>query len=133
MGILVSSGLGLVFGGSDCGLMGAVALAVKRNGGYIVGVMPEGKVIPGEQQFFDGCDEFVETAGMSERKMCMFKTASSFVVLPGGPGTLEEVAEVVSWKRIRQHCKPVVLVNVDGYLDPWVSMFQNFETFGFLS
>merc|ERR1719327_413893 len=110
--VLVHNSLGLVYGGSDAGLMGTVAQTVKKGGGYVVGVMPGGGLIPGEKRYNDGIDEFVETAGMSERKSRMFETASCIVALPGGPGTLEELSEVVSWKRIGQHKKPIVLVNV---------------------
>ena len=114
----------LVYGGADIGLMGTVAQAVKTGGGTVVGVMPT--VLTEKRIVFDDADEFVTTRDMRERKAVMTERSDAFVVLPGGFGTLEELAEVLTLRQIGEHEKPIVLLNTQGYYAPLVSLFEHF-------
>jgi uncharacterized protein (TIGR00730 family) len=111
--MMAEAGIALVYGGGSIGLMGVVADAVLRNGGSVIGVIPRfllerevGHLRLTEQHV-------VET--MHERKLIMFERADAFVVLPGGIGTLEEFFEVLSWRGLDLHDKPIVVVDANGY------------------
>ncbi len=116
----------LVYGGADVGLMGALAQAVKTGGGTVVGVMPT--VLQAKRIVFTNADEFIVTRDMRERKAVMASRAEAFVVLPGGFGTLEELAEILTLRQIGMHAKPIVLLNTDGYYQPLVALFEHFYT-----
>jgi len=122
--IMAARGDTLVYGGADIGLMGTVAQAVKTGGGTVVGVMPT--VLTEKRIVFDEADEFVTTRDMRERKAVMTERSDAFVVLPGGFGTLEELAEALTLRQIGEHEKPIVLLNTQGYYDPLVSLFEHF-------
>lgn len=115
---LAASGLKLVYGGGGVGLMGAAARAAHAAGGRVLGVMPE--FLRARERLFDGV-ETVVVQSMHERKALMYDAADAFVVLPGGIGTLEEVIELLSWKRLDLHRKPVVFLNVRGF---WEDLFR---------
>ena len=115
---LAGAGLRMVYGGGRVGLMGACARACHEAGGEVFGV------IPAFLQHREVLYEDVETVvveTMHERKMLMFEEADAFVVLPGGVGTLEEVIELMSWRRLALHTKPIVFLNQDGY---WNLFFE---------
>lgn len=119
----------LVYGGGSIGLMGEVARAVHQHGGRVVGVIPEFMTKP--EVAYHNADELVVTDDMRQRKAEMERRADAFVVLPGGFGTLEEVAEIVTLRYLRQHEKPVIIVNVNGFYDPLVELFEHFVREGF--
>lgn len=121
---LAQRGDTLVYGGADIGLMGAVAQAVKAGGGTVIGVMPT--ALKAKRIVFEAADEFIVTRDMRERKAIMEARADAFVVLPGGFGTLEELAEVLTLRQIGAHTKPIVMLNTDGYYDPLVALFEHF-------
>ncbi len=104
----------LVYGGAGIGLMGALARAVKAGGGHVIGVMP--RVLAAEPITFALLDEFVITHDLRERKARMEALADAFLVLPGGFGTLEELAEILTLRQLREHTKPVVLLNIQRLL-----------------
>jgi cytokinin riboside 5'-monophosphate phosphoribohydrolase len=106
------------------GLMGALAQAVKAGGGRVVGVMPE--ALEAMRITFEDADEFVLTRDMRERKAVMEARADSFVMLPGGFGTLEEIAEILTLRQLGLHTKPIVIFNVAGFYDPLVTLFEHF-------
>jgi uncharacterized protein (TIGR00730 family) len=106
----------LVFGGGSIGLMGAVADAVLAAGGEAVGVIPE--FLIRYEVGHNRLTELVVTGSMHERKRQMFEMADAFVVLPGGLGTLDETFEIVTWKQLRLHASPIVVLDVDGYWAP---------------
>ena len=110
---MVERGVRLVFGGGRIGLMGVVADAVLGGGGEAVGVIPE--FLKDLEIGNDEVTEQIVTASMHERKNRMFELSDGFVVLPGGLGTLDETLEIVTWKQLRIHSKPVVVVNTLGY------------------
>ena len=120
---LAREGLGLVYGGGGVGLMGACARAAHLAGGRVLGVIPA-FLVPAE------CPPpRVETrvvASMHERKMTMFDRADAFAVLPGAIGTLEEAIELLSWRRLGLHAKPIVFYNPGGFWDPLFALFTQF-------
>ena len=124
-----SGGHTLVYGGSSSGTMGVLADAVLSSGGKVIGVIPE---------FFlyrvqPGMSECITVKTMSERKKKMIDLADGFVVLPGGPGTLEEMAEVMSAIRLGLIKKPCVIYNLNGYYDILLDMYRQMLAQGFLS
>jgi uncharacterized protein (TIGR00730 family) len=119
--ILAGEGIRLVYGGGGIGLMGACARAVHAAGGRVLGVMPE--FLRQSEILFDEVDTIV-VRSMHERKMLMFEESDAFVALPGGIGTLEEVVELLSWRRLGLHAKPVVFYNPAGFWDPLFAFFD---------
>jgi len=130
---IADAGLKLVYGGGGVGLMGAAARGAHDVGGRVLGVIPE--FLKGREQPFDDVETVVVT-NMHQRKMMMFDHADSFVVLPGGIGTLEEIIELLSWRRLDLHRKPIVFLNQNGFWNPLYALFdhtvaQNFTPPGF--
>lgn len=119
---LARGGLKLVYGGGGVGLMGACARGAWEAGGAVLGIMPE--FLKGREQPFDDVETVVVTS-MHERKMMMFERADAFLVLPGGIGTLEEIVELLSWRRLDLHRKPVVFFNPRGFWDPLFALFEH--------
>lgn len=113
----------LVYGAGDVGLMGRVANAVQSAGGMTFGVIPT--------HLFDrevgkrDLDTFIITETMHERKKVMFMNADAVVVLPGGAGSLDEFFEVLTWRQLGLHAKPIYLLNVDGFWDPLVGLLDH--------
>jgi uncharacterized protein (TIGR00730 family) len=112
---LAAEGLGLVYGGGSVGLMGLVADTVMAAGGTVIGVIPR-RLFPKEIAH-RGLTELIEVDSMHERKTKMFELADAFIALPGGFGTLEELAEVTTWAQLGIHQKPIGVLNVGGYYD----------------
>jgi uncharacterized protein (TIGR00730 family) len=121
--ILARDGLRLVYGGAGVGLMGACARAAHGAGGRVLGVIPR-FLTSHEPPLADV--ETVIVASMHERKMRMFAEADAFAVLPGAIGTLEEAVELLSWRRLGLHAKPIVFYNPAGFWDPLFSLFSQF-------
>jgi uncharacterized protein (TIGR00730 family) len=118
---LARDGLRLVYGGGRIGLMGACAKAAHAAGGRIFGVMPE--FLRQHEILYDVVETKV-VRSMHERKMAMFDASDAFIVLPGGVGTLEEAIELLSWRRLDLHKKPIVFFNPDGFWDPLFAFFH---------
>ncbi|MGX7245475.1 LOG family protein [Enterococcus quebecensis] len=121
----------LVYGGSDVGLMGILADTVLENGGNVFGVMPT--ILLDRELAHQNLTEMYIVNGMHERKQKMIDLADCYLALPGGPGTLEEISEVVSWGRIGAHQNPCIFFNVDGYYDLLADFFDKMVTDGFLT
>src|SRR6186713_292428 len=119
---MVSRGWGLVYGGGKTGSMGAVARAVKQNGGRVVGVIPE--FMKARELAYDEADELVTVITMRERKLLMETRADAFVALPGGWGTLEEMLEILTLRQLDVVKKPCVFLNQDGFYDPLFQLFD---------
>ena len=119
---LAREGIRLVYGGGGIGLMGACARAAHAAGGRVLGVMPD--FLRQSEIHFDDVDTIV-VRSMHERKMLMFNEADAFVALPGGIGTLEEVVELLSWRRLELHRKPIVFLNALGFWDPLFAFFDH--------
>lgn len=114
----------LIYGGGSVGLMGEVARAVHAAGGKVVGVIPES--LTTAEIAYGQADELIVTQTMRERKQIMDERADAFVVLPGGFGTLEELAEILVLKILGYTDRPLIIVNPDGFYDPLVELFNHF-------
>ncbi|MBT2572794.1 TIGR00730 family Rossman fold protein [Bacillus sp. ISL-51] len=119
---MAEQGIGLVYGGSRVGLMGAVADALMAGGGKAVGVMPSG-LFSGEI-VHQNLTELIEVSSMHERKAKMSELADGYIAMPGGFGTYEELFEVLCWAQIGIHQKPIGLYNVNGYFEPMMKMVK---------
>ncbi len=126
---LGEAGHELVYGGTSIGLMGTIAASTRRSGGRVTGVIPE--LIHDRGLGDDGCDELVVTATMGDRKQEMIARADAFVALPGGFGTLEELLEVLTLKQLGYHRKPIVMLQVDGFWDGLLGVFEQLYTSSF--
>jgi hypothetical protein len=121
---LAARGDNLIYGGADIGLMGTVARAVSEGGGHVTGVMPE--ALRAKRITYDAADRMIITRDMRTRKATMARYADAFVALPGGFGTLEELAETLTERQLQIHEKPVVILNVHGFYDPLIALFEHF-------
>ena len=119
---LAGAGLRLVYGGGGVGLMGACARAAHEAGGRVLGVIPD--FLRGRERPLQEV-ETVTVDNMHQRKMMMIDEANAFDVLPGGIGTLEEIIELLSWRRLHLHEKPVVFYSPRGYWDPLFRLFDH--------
>jgi uncharacterized protein (TIGR00730 family) len=129
--LLADRSLELVYGGAQVGLMGEVANASLAAGGRVTGVIPQGlfaREVP-----HHGLTTLHEVGTMHERKALMYDLADGFVALPGGLGTLDELAEVSTWSSIGLHSKPIVLLDADGFWDPLVAMLDRMVDKGFVA
>lgn len=120
---IAENDIGLVYGGGSNGLMGEVARSVQANGGRVIGVIPE--FLSAKERIFTEANELVVTATMHERKMTMFERADGFIVLPGGMGTLEELAEMSTWAQLDRHNKPIILCNIERYWQPLLVLLEH--------
>jgi uncharacterized protein (TIGR00730 family) len=127
---MARAGIGLVYGGGSIGLMGETARAVISAGGHVTGIIPE--FLVSKERMQDGVHELIVTSTMHERKMAMFERSTGFVALPGGIGTLEELAEILTWAQLKQHARPVVLCNVDGFWDGLLELLKHMTGEGFI-
>ena len=116
------SSCSLVYGGGQRGLMGAVAMSVKEFGGHVTGVIPEFLRLPGI--CLEECDELIVTKDMRERKAVMESRADAFIALPGGFGTLEEMLEIITFKQLHLHSKPIIFLNTLGFFDGLSEIFN---------
>jgi uncharacterized protein (TIGR00730 family) len=113
--LLVEAGIGLVYGGASIGLMGAVADAVLRKGGEVIGVIPQSLV--DKEVAHKGLRDLRITSSMHERKALMADRSDGFIALPGGIGTLEETFEIWTWAQPGYHVKPCALLNIEGFYE----------------
>ena len=127
---IAAAGLGLVYGGASVGLMGAVADAALAGGAKVVGVLPE--VLSGSEIAHRGLTRLEIVQTMHERKARMVKLADAFLMLPGGYGTLDEMMEIVTWKQLRLHAKPCILINTAGYWNGLLEFLDRAVDAGFL-
>ncbi len=128
---IAARGMGLVYGAGDVGLMGRVARAALGGGAPVIGVIPH-HLVAREVGKHD-LTELIEVATMHERKMIMFDRSDAFIALPGGPGTLDELIELLTWRQLGLHEKPAHLLNLNGYWDPLLALLSNCVTNGFAS
>ena len=128
---LAGRGIGLVYGGSRIGLMGAVADAALATGGEVIGVIPKGLV--DRELAHLGLTELRIVDTLHERKAVMEDLSDGFLALPGGLGTLEELAEVTSWAQLELHTKPIGLLDVGGYWQPLLAWVDRAVEEGFVT
>lgn len=129
--LVAQAGLKLVYGGGRVGLMGVVADAALAAGGKVVGIIPEhlNSVEIGHQHV----TELRVVPNMHERKHLMFEMSDAFVILPGGIGTLDEAFEIITWRQLHLHDKPVILVDCAGYWRPFLDLIDHIIAQGFAS
>ena len=129
--LLAARGIELVYGGGSVGMMGILARATLEAGGSVTGVIPDSLVQREVGQA--GLTRLHVVDSMHERKAMMAELSDGFVALPGGYGTLEEYFEVLTWAQLRFHAKPVGLLDVAGFFQPMVALFDHMVTEGFVS
>jgi uncharacterized protein (TIGR00730 family) len=127
---MAKAGIGLVYGGGDMGMMGAVAEGVRGHGGSVTGIIPQ-FLLNKERAGFNG-DGLIVTADMHERKRKMFDMADAFVALPGGVGTLEELVEQLTWAQLGRHKKPILIANIKGFWQPLCALLDHMKSLDFI-
>ena len=127
---LARAGVGIVYGGASVGLMGVLADAALAEGGEVIGVIPGG--LFAAEVPHPGLTRLDVVSSMHERKAVMASLADGFAALPGGLGTLDELFEVLTWRQIGLHTKPVALVDVGGFWDPLATLLDQLTAAGFV-
>ncbi len=127
---LAGQKIGLVYGGAQVGLMGAVANGALENGGDVIGVLP--RFLSRKEIAHESLTDLILVETMHERKMKMYELSDGFIALPGGFGTLEELFEMLTWGQLGLHAKPVALFNVNGFYDPLLEIVRGMVAEGFL-
>jgi uncharacterized protein (TIGR00730 family) len=127
---IAKAGIGLVYGGGSTGLMGETARAVLAGGGHVTGIIPE--FLVAKERMLDQAHELVVTRSMHERKLAMFERSTGFVAMPGGIGTLEELAEIMTWAQLKQHARPVIVGNINGFWNGLLDVFAHMRKTGFV-
>ena len=127
--LLAREGITLVYGGGGVGLMGLVANAALAGGATVIGVIPQ--FLLKREAGHPDLTETVVVETMHERKLQMFERSDAFVVLPGGLGTLEEFFEVLSWRTLGLHSKPIVIIDQGGYWQPLAALLRGVVEGGF--
>ena len=128
---LAHADISLVYGGGSVGLMGAVAQAALEANGHVVGIIPD--FLKSREVMLQNVSDLIVTETMHERKHVMFEKADAFVALPGGIGTLEEVVEQMTWSQLGQHAKPIVLLNINGFWDPLITLLEHMRSERFIN
>ena len=123
-------GIGIVYGGGRTGLMGALADGATDAQGYVHGIIP--KFLENLEVAHQGVSDLTITTTMHERKTIMYDEGDAFLVLPGGFGTMEEVMEIITWRQLKSHNKPIMLFNYEGYWDSLISMWHQASEHGFI-
>lgn len=123
-------GIRVIFGGGRVGMMGRVADAAMSRGGEVVGIIPEH--LDSYEIGHRGVTDLEIVDSMHSRKMRMFELSDAFCILPGGLGTLDETFEIVTWKQLGLHDKPIVLINLDGFWDPLLALIRHQADEGFV-
>jgi uncharacterized protein (TIGR00730 family) len=127
---LAEAGLELVYGGGRVGLMGVAADAALAAGGRVVGIIPG--LLRDAELAHPGITELVVASSMHDRKRLMAERADAFAVLPGGIGTLDETFEILTWRHLGLHDKPIFVVDVAGYWRPLCNLFDHLVAHGFV-
>ena len=119
---IATRGIRLIYGGSSRGLMGALADEALSAGGKVTGVIP--KALQGREAAHRGLTELKVVDSMHAREQLMFDLSDGFVAFPGGFGTMEEIIEMITWKQMGIHGKPIVVANIGGFFDPLLQQFD---------
>lgn len=128
--MIASRGFGLVYGGGKMGLMGAVADGALAANGKVTGIIP--RFLDNIEVGHKGVTDLHIIDSMHERKTMMYDIADAFIIFPGGLGTLDETMEIITWRQLGLHKKPIIIVNLNGYWDTMLIMFQNIINQGFM-
>ena len=128
--MLVSRNLGLVYGGGKSGLMGKIADAVISLDGHATGIIP--KFLDSVEIAHSEVTDLHVTDSMHQRKKMMYDIADGFIIMPGGLGTLDETMEIITWRQLGLHRKPIIIANLYGYWDQMLLLFQKIIDEGFM-
>ena len=126
---LASSGIRLIYGGGRTGLMGAVADGALASGGTVTGIIPD--FLRAREVAHAGVTDLLVTDSMHSRKSLMFEHADAFVTMPGGLGTLDETAEIITWRQLGLHDRPILIANINGWAGPLIATLNAYITDGF--
>ena len=113
----------IIYGGGSVGMMGEVSKSSMKAGGEVIGIIP--KFLDKKEIINKNITKLITVNDMSKRKELLFKKGDAFLVLPGGSGTIEEAAEVISWSYLQIHKKPIIIFNFDKYWDSMIQMYEN--------
>jgi uncharacterized protein (TIGR00730 family) len=127
---LAENGVGLVYGGGNLGLMGAVAHATLEAGGHVTGIIPQ--FLEKREHALESVQELIVVDDMHERKRLMFEKADAFIALPGGIGTLEELVEQLTWVQLQRHDKPVLIADIRGFWAPLLALIDHMRAQAFI-
>jgi uncharacterized protein (TIGR00730 family) len=127
---LALQNIGIVYGGANVGLMGALANGALEERGTVIGVLP--KFLKSKEIAHAGLSELILVDTMHERKTRMNELSDGVIALPGGFGTLEEFFEMLTWGQLGLHKKPIGILNINGFYDPLIAMFESMVLNGFL-
>ena len=128
--ILAQRKITLIYGGSNKGIMGAIADAMMEKGGKVIGIMP--KLLNGVEHSHNGITELLETEDMHSRKKAMYERADAAMVLAGGYGTMDEFFEMLTWNQLNIHDKRIYVLNSSGFYDHLILHLKAMESEGFL-
>jgi uncharacterized protein (TIGR00730 family) len=123
------AGIRLVFGGGRIGIMGVVADAVLAAGGKVLGVIPE--FLTQYEVAHENVSQMIVTDSMHTRKRRLYEESDAFLIMPGGLGTFDEAFEIITWRQLRLHDKPILLCNVAGWVEPLVATIDHAIAQGF--
>lgn len=126
---LAQQNLRIIYGGGHVGLMGVIADAALKAGAEVIGIIPEH--IRAQEVQHTGLTELHVVSDMHTRKRMMVERADAFLILPGGLGTLDETFEILTWKKLGLHNKPIVIFNQDGYWDSLINLIDSIIKEGF--
>ncbi len=126
---LAARGMNLVFGGGNVGLMGITAGAALAAGAHVTGIIPD--FLRQREVEFHGLSELIVTDSMHTRKRRLFAMGDAFVVMPGGLGTFDETIEILTWKQLGRHDKPIILCDILGWAQPFVAAIHDVVARGF--
>ena len=129
-GLAAEAGVDIVYGGGRVGLMGALAEGALAAGGRVIGIIPQHLEVL--EVGHRGASEYLVVESMHERKQLMAERSDAFCALPGGLGTLDETFEIVTWRQLKLHDKPVILVNIEGFWDPLLRLIEHQTAEGYL-
>jgi len=129
--VMTKRKIDLVFGGGGIGLMGVIANETLKNGGRAIGVIP--RFLSERELGHNGLSELIMVESMHQRKQKMAEMSDGFIALPGGFGTLEELCEILTWRQLTLVDKPVGVLNIDGFFDRLISLFDKMIEEGFLN
>ena len=119
---LASKSIKIIYGGGNLGLMGSLSKSASESGGKVIGIIPN-FLIP-KEGLNHKISKTIVVKNMAERKKKLFNLGDAFLILPGGSGTIEEAAEVISWKFLNLHNKKIIIFNYKGY---WNNLFKVYE------
>ena len=120
----------MIYGGATNGLMGITANACLNAGGQVIGIVP--KDLEFLENWHTGLSQLIEVDTLPQRKLLMTDQGDAYIALPGGPGTLEEIIEMISWARVGFHQKPCILFNIDGYYNPLKQVLEQMVSQAFI-